>query len=70
MGFLSWLLGNGWKPREIKGTTGLGHDHEWDEVYHYDDTGNWVINGNWVYCWICGQKKLWKENEKVDTKKS
>lgn len=38
----------------VRGTTGYGHDHEWDEHKKKD----------WVYCWICGDERHYKDIQK------
>jgi hypothetical protein len=42
--------------RDYKGTTGMGHNHEWDDMYHPDENGNQIKKEGWIYCWICGQE--------------
>ena len=48
------------------GTTGLGHNHEWDEMWHTDKDGNYVHKKGWVFCRVCNQTKLWNSKENED----
>ena len=56
MGFISWLLGNGWTPEPPRASTGLGHDHEYEEMYHINEKGDWVWKEDWYKCWICSNE--------------
>lgn len=57
---MSWFE-NLFKKKKRKPYTedALGHNHEWDDMYHTDKNGKWTHKKGWVFCWICQQTKLW-----------
>jgi len=66
MGFFSWLSGNGRTQEPPRTTTGLGHDHEYEEMYHTGERGGWVWKKGWYKCSICGDEIEETENIKYE----
>lgn len=46
-------------------TDALGHNHEWDEMWHKDENGNHVRKEGWVFCWICDRQEPWENIKKI-----
>ncbi len=65
--FLGWVFRNKRRCQTPYTEEALGHNHEWDDLYHTDENGDWVHKREdgyaWAFCWICKAEEKFKEND-------
>ncbi len=72
LAFITFCILIGWvfRKKEVRKPyveEALGHNHEWDDMYHTNENGQWVHKKedgySWAFCWICGAEEKFKEKD-------